>query len=154
MDNSEAPKETLYNIGVKAAILSSDNRVLLLNITYKNSSDTYWDLPGGRIADGEAPEDTLKREVKEETGITEFTVGPHLIMGLSRVQLPGPSGKKIGIVFSIYEGRSDSKVEEPEERITMHWCTIPEAVANLKTNPGWPDEIIEAIGKIGSLNVS
>lgn len=146
--NSDFPKETLYNIGVKAAILNKDRRLLLLNITRPNSTDTYWDFPGGRIADGETSEVTLRREVEEETSITDFTIGQHLTMALSNVQLPGPGNKKVGVVFSVYVCSSDSTVNEPEERITMHWMSVSEAVECLKTNPAWPAEIIEKVAQL------
>ena len=139
------PKESFYNIGVKAVILNDSRQVLLLSITRRNGIDTYWDLPGGRIADGEMPEDTLRREVIEETGITGLTIDRHLIMATSGVQLPIFSTKKVGVVFSVYVCHSNSTIEKPEERITMHWLSVNEAVANLKSNPDWPPEVIEKI---------
>jgi 8-oxo-dGTP pyrophosphatase MutT (NUDIX family) len=36
-----------------------------------------WELPGGRLDDGETPEEALRREILEETGV-RVTVGPLL----------------------------------------------------------------------------
>jgi|HubBroStandDraft_4_1064222.scaffolds.fasta_scaffold126559_2 8-oxo-dGTP diphosphatase len=85
MNDDNLPKESFFNIGVKAAILNSGGQMLALHITRPNRTETYWDLPGGRIADGETPEQTLQREVQEETGITELNIDHHLIMRTSRV---------------------------------------------------------------------
>ncbi len=148
MEDMTFPKETLYNIGVKAAILNSERKLLLLSLTRKDSSDTYWDLPGGRIADGETPKQTLRREVQEETGITDFSIDRQLVLSVSRVQLPIFGDKKVGIIFSVYACSSDAKEEKPEERITMHWCDMAEAIANLKSNPDWPEEVIEKVAEL------
>ncbi len=56
-------------IGVKA-IIEKDNKILLLKRSekYEHLTDC-WDIPGGRINFGEDPEEGLKREIKEETGL-------------------------------------------------------------------------------------
>lgn len=148
MPGKQFPKEALYNVGIKAAILREDRRILTLNITRKNSTNTYWDLPGGRILDGETPQITLAREIEEETGITEFTIKRHLITTISGVRLPIFDEKKVGVIFSIYECTTSSTQEEPEERITMHWCTIADAVANLRTSSDWPEDAVDKIEQL------
>ena len=52
--------------GVAGAILDGEGRVLLVRQTYM----TGWRLPGGGIGHGEAPEKALKRELREEVGLT------------------------------------------------------------------------------------
>lgn len=39
----------------------------------------FWDLPKGKIDPGETPEKAAVREVQEETGIHEITLGAHLV---------------------------------------------------------------------------
>jgi 8-oxo-dGTP pyrophosphatase MutT (NUDIX family) len=48
------------------AIIRKGRKVLILKDAYSN----YWDLPGGHVKDEETIEDGLKREVKEESGLT------------------------------------------------------------------------------------
>ncbi len=59
----------IQQIGVKA-IIEKDNKILLLKRSekYEHLTDE-WDIPGGRINFGEEPEEGLKREIEEETGL-------------------------------------------------------------------------------------
>jgi len=50
---------------MKALIKDTEGRVLLLR-----EADGSWELPGGGLEHGERPQDGLKREIAEETGLT------------------------------------------------------------------------------------
>ena len=49
-------------------ILERDGRVLLAR-RGREPRQGYWDLPGGFLHENEAPEDGLRREFREETGL-------------------------------------------------------------------------------------
>lgn len=53
-------------ISSAAAIITKDNKILSVKLTYLNG----YALPGGHIQSGENAEGAIKREVKEETGLT------------------------------------------------------------------------------------
>jgi 8-oxo-dGTP pyrophosphatase MutT (NUDIX family) len=53
-------------IGAAGVILDADGGVLLVKQTYGRLN---WELPGGAAEAGEAPDDTVQREVREETGL-------------------------------------------------------------------------------------
>lgn len=60
--------EQVFHLGIKAIIHNARGEVLLL----KRVDREGWDLPGGRIQQGESVLETLKREVFEETGLIEL----------------------------------------------------------------------------------
>lgn len=57
--------------GAGIIIINSNNKILLLlrddvpNIPFPNK----WDIPGGRIEEGETPDIAVRREMKEELGV-------------------------------------------------------------------------------------
>lgn len=61
---------TFYRVAVKALIKDANGRILLV----KEKSDK-WDLPGGGIDHGEEPEEGIKRELLEELGVNDVSVG-------------------------------------------------------------------------------
>ena len=55
----------LFKIGIFAIIFDEKDRVLLC---HRRDYD-LWNLPGGRLEEGESPQQGIIREVKEETGL-------------------------------------------------------------------------------------
>jgi 8-oxo-dGTP diphosphatase len=52
------------------ALVDADGRVLIAQRPEGKAMAGLWEFPGGKIEDGERPEQTLIRELKEELGIT------------------------------------------------------------------------------------
>ncbi len=52
------------------ALVDTDGRVLIARRPDGKPMAGLWEFPGGKIEDGERPEQTLIRELKEELGIT------------------------------------------------------------------------------------
>src|SRR3954471_10661858 len=54
---------------VAVALVDPDGRVLLAQRPEGKAMAGLWEFPGGKIEDGESPEDALVRELREELGI-------------------------------------------------------------------------------------
>jgi acetyl-CoA carboxylase carboxyl transferase subunit beta len=63
-------------LAVGAVVLREDGAVLLVRRARPPSVGS-WTLPGGKVEEGETPEDAIVREVLEETGL-RVEVGPIL----------------------------------------------------------------------------
>lgn len=57
----------MKKINVVAAVIVQDDQILATQRGYGDFKDG-WEFPGGKIEDGERPEDALKREILEELG--------------------------------------------------------------------------------------
>ena len=58
------------NVAMKAFVIH-DGRILILRESpeYESSNTGKWDVPGGRVNPGENIEESLLREIEEETGL-------------------------------------------------------------------------------------
>lgn len=104
---------------VALAVIQKDGCILtgLRNYTdkeWKNAS--VWTLPGGRSELGETIEQTLKREVYEETGITYFEI-EQIIGRISGVK----KGDELIIFFCTT--KQDATLMEPEK--FSEWRFVP-----------------------------
>jgi ADP-ribose pyrophosphatase YjhB (NUDIX family) len=82
-------------------ILIDDDRVALVRSSNPRHVPSLWWLPGGGIDFGEAPEDTLIREFREETGLE--VNNPRLIGVTSDVRRRDNGDKihTVRIIFSV-----------------------------------------------------
>ncbi|MDH5342072.1 MAG: NUDIX domain-containing protein, partial [Betaproteobacteria bacterium] len=76
---SESPARR-RRIAVVAAVLQrSDGSFLLAQRPAGKAYAGYWEFPGGKVEDGEAPRDAISRELHEELGIEVITAYPWII---------------------------------------------------------------------------
>lgn len=65
-------EELTYRQSTSAVILDKNGQILIVQ---KNSyKDNEWSIPGGRIEEGEMPEMTIIRELREELGSDKFEI--------------------------------------------------------------------------------
>ena len=66
----------MKTINVVAAIIRDGNRIFATQRGYGEFKDG-WEFPGGKVEEGETPQEALKREIEEELE-TEIEVGDYL----------------------------------------------------------------------------
>ena len=117
-------------IAVYGVCRDGDGRILLARASPAITLQGRWFLPGGGVDHGESPPDTLRREMREESGLT-VTVGP-LLDVLSDVRTI-PDGTNLHTVRIIYRVASWSGTLRPEVNGTtdaVGWFT-PEEVRDM-----------------------
>jgi ADP-ribose pyrophosphatase YjhB (NUDIX family) len=112
----EAPPEQLVS-SVRAVVLCGE-RVLVC----RNPAAVHA-LPGGRRESGETFEDTLRREVLEETG---YAIGRPRPLGIGHLQ---PKGRE-AFLWAVYVAESDGRqVAMPEDDYELEARFVPLAEA-------------------------
>ena len=123
MDLGECLMEKKVRKAVKCFLIRN-NKVVVTKYKAGNRKEGYYDIPGGKIEEGETPEDTVKREFKEETGM--------MVKEL----------KHKGVIITEYPDRiftfetfiTDSSEGEPQEfeENTSEWIEIEELLKKEK----------------------
>lgn len=62
----------------RALLISPAEELLLIKIVNPHSQRFFWLTPGGGLDPGESPAAGLRREIFEETGLTDFEIGPEV----------------------------------------------------------------------------
>lgn len=111
---------TFYRVTVKALIKNNKGEVLLV----KEKSDR-WDLPGGGLNHGEEPEDGIKRELLEELGVNNTTIGKSII-----VKSFWREDKQAWLMWIVCEAFINNNRFKPGEGVTAINYLNPATLAN------------------------
>lgn len=104
--------------------LIKDNKVMTIKYKENNTRAGYYDIPGGKIENGETSEQTAIREMKEETGIDIKNLRHKGIMTIEY-----PDRKYVFDTFISSE--CEGKLQESEEN-TSEWIDIKELLGKEK----------------------
>lgn len=130
----------IQKFGVYGFILNKDNKFLIIKRSKNDSYGGLWELPGGGIEFGEHPQQTVEREVKEETGLDVDALLP--VSVVSHV-LPNNTQQLIRIVYFCRLRGEDESVTLSHEHIDFTWVSAEEYYAEKKTQ--FVQQIIEDV---------
>lgn len=130
-------KHKKFHIGIKALIINTEGKILLLQVNVdklKNKNlGAYWDIPGGRIEQGQTVEDTLKREILEETGVFEIKNYYFFHASISNIEIP-VEDQLLGLALFIYKVEIDKNtpITISDEHVRYEWFTSKDAAELLR----------------------
>ncbi|MDP9370494.1 MAG: NUDIX domain-containing protein [Chloroflexota bacterium] len=104
------------------AVAVIEGRVLVVE------TPTGWFLPGGGVTGNETPEETLRREVDEETG---YGIVALRRLGSAR-QIVGGGINKVETFFIVDLTGQDVAQAEPEPDHRPRWVSVEEAILGLR----------------------
>ena len=76
MDTAPSTDGLRIREAARAVVLSDDTHVLLVRFEFPTA--TVWAPPGGGLEPGETHVEALARELAEEAGLHDVTIGPHV----------------------------------------------------------------------------
>lgn len=131
------------HVGIKGIVCVGEKCLVLQK---GNGVDAYWDVPGGRIDDDEALEETLTRELREELpSIKEFSIGG--VIGAYR--LPKNIVDNRGLVLVFYKVVAESfEVVLSDEHAEYRWVTKETVSDLLNSSVAITSEMYTYIAKV------
>ncbi len=117
-----------------AVIFRKNGQIKYLLLHYpsssKNSKKSYWDFPKGHIEKGETLLQTVKREVKEETGIEHLEIIPDFKETISYFFTRDNKNILKFVTFFLAKTET-SKVKLSKEHIDFEWLPYQKALDRL-----------------------
>ena len=113
-------------------LTDESGELILVNREYRMAMAQWiYNFPAGLIDPGESPEESARRELREETGLRIVRIDDVLDNSYSAV---GFSNERNVCVFGIAEGEFHKSTSDAEE-ITPGWYTKDEIKQLLRTEP-------------------
>ena len=104
---------------VTAAILRKDGMILIAKRQSGDAFEGKWEFPGGKIEDGETPEQCLKRELFEELCIDAIIKGLLCI-----VQYTYTEGSILLYAYEVAHSKGDFKLNVHDEAKWAELCDL------------------------------
>lgn len=116
----------------RALLVTGAREVLLIRIVNPYGNWTGWITPGGGLNDGESDEAGIRRELREELGLTAFALGPKIWRRVHAFPWEGRLVEQDETFFLIhvdrFEPRAQIAADDPEMRVLseMRWWQLAE----------------------------
>ncbi len=108
--------------------MDCDGRVLMAQRPKGKEFEGHWEFPGGKVEQGETPEEALIRELREELRIETQTAC------LAPVAFASHDYKDFHLLMPLFVCRKWEGMPEPVEGQVLKWITIKE-ITRLKMPP-------------------
>jgi 8-oxo-dGTP diphosphatase len=116
--------DVILRVAAKAVIVNGEGKVLVLReaSTYAEGTNTgKYHVPGGRLEPGEAFNDALTREIREETGLEGVEVGEAIHVDEWRPEIGGQVQQIVGVfILCKYKGGEVRLSSEHDEAVWMN----------------------------------
>lgn len=134
MDPTPLSERHLHRVSAKAAIFTPDRRYVLVMHMVPGTTPAIYGLPGGHVDEGELPDETIIREIREELGVE--------VSGLEHVDFFVHNNGKIVLAYSGTLSH-DTKFEpsNPAKEVG-EWLTQSEFEA-ITIEPGYKKLVLE-----------
>ena len=117
--------DKLFLIGPRARIYNTKTKNVLL--LQRNDGNNTWEIPGGKRENNEDIVDALKREIKEETGLT---INEYKLIYVSPIFENHPVLKPfLNIGYLCFVDNSDVVISE--EHLDYKWVSVEELINHL-----------------------
>ena len=109
------------------AVVVRDEKYLLLKYKFKT---VYWDFPRGNVEDSETEQQAARREIEEETGITDITFVPSFKEKISWTYRR--DGKLVQKSVTFFFARTNqATVRISKEHLDYSWLDYNDAMERL-----------------------
>lgn len=138
--NNRAKPEQLFQVGIKWLVQNTDGLYLCLK-----SSEGYFDLPGGRIADWENITETLRNELSEEAGLApeSFEIAPEWkILWTDKYIKSHPALPRLLLLVYVCKLTQDISIKLSHEHTEYSWETARDLYEKVTILQGIPFETL------------
>lgn len=109
--------------GVVIRRFDGEPRVLVILDPYGK-----WGLPKGHLEGEEGPREAAEREVREETGLEDVSVGPEVAVTTWRFHRDGSPVEKVCTYFLMDSRAGEARPEVSEGITDLEWLPVAEAM--------------------------
>lgn len=113
---------------------AADPRIVLIRQFRHAADGVIWEIPAGRLDQGEQPETCAHRELAEETGYT----AAHLHRLTTFLTTPGFTDEKIHLFYAhgLTEGAHHREADEFMELHTLRWSEVLQKIGTGEISDG------------------
>ena len=120
--------EPRFNVTAGAVVTDDEGRVLLLKHVFRPGSG--WGIPGGFLEEGEQPEEAIRRELREETGLELETTELLFARTLKRAG-------RVEIIYRCRAHASEKAAPRTFEIKSAEWFAPDSLPADLSNDQRW-----------------